>query len=128
MEQTAVDVVRFFGGFGAIAPFPDAVQQLRVRVNDVSVDHLRSARANIQALTALRNSAGPASPSIRADLSARIASVIAATHRGALVGTEKDALEHERRSAGRVHNVLPIFGVAARSLDMAGFLQNFVCL
>lgn len=62
----------------------------------------------------------------RATVAARMFSVTAATHRGALVGTVADAIEHEKRSAGKVRNVLPVFGHAARGLDMDKFLR-MVC-
>lgn len=65
--------------------------------------------------------------SFRTVVAARIASVVAATHRAALVGTAADAAEHERRSAGRLLNVLPVFGHAARGLDMEAFLRNVCC-
>jgi hypothetical protein len=54
------------------------------------------------------NNDGSARFSLRSALTSKVASIVAATHRGAIVGTVQDIVEHEKRSAGRVQNVLPI--------------------
>ncbi len=70
----------------------------------------------------------PSSFNLVSALTSNVNSILTATHRGAIVGSVQDVIEHERQSFGKVQGILPIITTtgSSRKILQPIDLENFV--